>query len=344
MEYDRRIMTIIVTNFDDMAVFQPPNNYQTEPKFIRISTSQPALALRVVTMAYMDNTLIHGRFINMPPLNPDDAEELLAHGPPIDPNEPLTPDEEVFTTHYQYSDFDEVTLLNDRPRALQFFRWLKHIREHCSKLVVRPGDEVAAVTHAIPSTYGRHLEDLVPPLFPYDESQLPTQTIEHLRTIQRESPLAVSCIEDNLSKSASFSIKIEKSISEGDRSISTVYRCRITSIDGTPISDSPSLCLKLFDDRFQSLDFPYEDKEGPNETIIEEHAEPLQVQGEQGAWFRVSDEFLYSDARNYFASIMHADRHVMTEVAAYAKLKPVQGSIVPWFYGIHKVSHEAFRV
>ncbi|KAI0091005.1 hypothetical protein BDY19DRAFT_991597 [Irpex rosettiformis] len=223
LEHDPTLKTIIVTDFKDIAIFQTPSYVETERIFTRISTSEPALALRVLTMAYMDDLLYRGYFINSPRHDlGDEDEELGAHGPPINPNDPLMPDEQVFATHQRYYDFDEPTLLNDSARATQFFRWIKHVRQHCPKVVAHPGDEIVATAHVAPLA-----KTMAQPTFPFDRSQLPAETAEHLHTIQRQSPLAVNGIEGTLAGSNSFSIKIEGIVSEGSKkSISTVYRCR----------------------------------------------------------------------------------------------------------------------
>ncbi|KAI0091006.1 hypothetical protein BDY19DRAFT_904509 [Irpex rosettiformis] len=330
LEYDPTLKTIIVTDFKDIAVFQTPSYIEPERIFTRISTSEPALALRVLTMAYMNDLLLGGYFINSPGVDLEDEDkELGAHGPPINPDDPLMPDEQVFATHRRYSDFDEPTLLNDSARATQFFRWVKHVRQHCPKVVVHPGDEVGATARGVPFA-----KTMAQPTFPFDRSQLPTETAEHLHTIQRQSPLAINGIEDALASSNSFSIKIEGIVSEGsNKSISTVYRCRIVSIDGKRVSDSPDLCLKLFDDRFQPKECPNEDDEASGEDI-ERYNRMVRY---YMPWRKPEDTKVVDDyeRRDYFISAAHADQLAMTEAAAYDKLRSVQGSFIPWFYGVY---------
>ena len=337
-----------MTNFEDIAVFETPSESSPRSKYVytQISTCQPALALRVVTMAYMNMTLPHGYRIR--PIQPDFGDEvLIAQGPPVDPNQPLMPDEQVFEIHHRYSDFDEPTLLNDRARASQFFRWLNHIRQHCSKVLLRPGDEVTAVTHSVPSAYPN--DELAQPLFPFAHSDLPPETTAHLQAIQRPSPLAKHGLEDALRKSMSFSLKIDNVIHEGSvRSISTVYRCRILSIGGQPVSESPSLCLKLFDDRFQPGECPDEDdggneeKEASDNLKVDEEPDKASTILDSGAWLGFATEPEdYDEYRDYLTSVVQADRLVMAERAAYDKLLPVQGSLAPWFYGVHKVGYKA---
>lgn len=336
-----------MTNFEDIAVFQTPSSTQSKHVYTRISTTHPALALRVVTMAYTNSTLPRKYQIN--PIGPDFGDEVLvAQGPPVDPNEPLMPDEQLLATHQRFSDFDEPTLFNDRARASQFFRWLKHIRQHCSKVLIHPGDEVIATTHAVPSAYTN--VKLAQPLFPFIHSDLPSQTTAHFQAIQRQSPLATHGLEEAFGKSRSFSLKIDSVISEGsDRSISTVYRCRILSIDDQPVFESPSLCLKLFDDRFQPLECPDEKKEGKDEKKTSDQVNGGADEGSTTLTNGIQLSFAtepedYDEYRDYLTSIVQADHLVMAERAAYDKLLPVQGSLIPWFYGMHKVGHEVSSV
>ena len=333
-----------MTNFEDIAVFQCPIPEQPDHIYTRVSTTQPALSLRVLTMAYMNSMLPWGYRINATQPADFGDEELVVQGPPVDPNQPLIPDEQVFATHHRYSDFDEPTLLNDRARASQFFRWLNYIRQHCSKVILRPGDEVTAMTDAIPSVYAR--VKLPQPLFPFAHSDLPPQTTAHLHDIQRPSSLAQHCLEYVLRNSRSFSMKIDNVISEGSvRSISTVYRCRILSVDGRPISDSPSLCLKLFDDRFQPRECPDDDDEGDGERAANQGGgecdKPFAILDDGARLEFAAEPEDYDEYRDYLTSVVQADRLVMTEQAAYEKLLPVQGSLVPWFYGVHKVRYRS---
>lgn len=318
LEYGNSTRAIIVTNFKAIAVFES----LPVPTVTEISSCQPALALRATTMAYMNAMLYSDDFLSTPDLEPDDEE--LAAGPPTDPKESLLPDERVFATHQRYSDFDEPTLYRDPPRALQFFRWLKYAQEYCPKLVTKPDDEIVATTYQVPPSYAR-----MKPLFPFDpHHELPAETLKHLNAIQRPSPLAASGVEDKLKRCKSFSLKIEDVITAGSaKSVSSLYRCRIISLDDQTVPDSPNICLKVYDDRFQPL-------EGPGSWTEHWH---------KGIWRRMPDEQfqenLVSVLPHYIGLARSADRPLMSEVAAYHKLRPVQGSIVPWFYGAYKVNY-----
>ncbi|KAH7916633.1 hypothetical protein BJ138DRAFT_1139528 [Hygrophoropsis aurantiaca] len=302
LEYNPSVPSILVTNFKDIAVFLPPSWKRPEPVFERISTTQPTLALRVLSTAYLHDALPAGVYIDVP--RPDmevDENFIRPQGPPQDPRQPLLADDEVFETYHSHADFDIATLVRDRARALQFFRWHEHVQKRYSKLVARPDNTLIAATNKV----GQIVPDIYP-IYPFESSELPEDTTTHLKKIWRESPLVTAGINEPFQRSKSFMLKIQNVLSEGsERSICTVYRCQITSIDDKPMT-SPSLCLKLFDDRFQLLESPDEDEEEPDEVP------------------------------RWFDPVIIAGLYALNEAFAYDKLGPAQGSVVPWFYGTHQ--------
>ncbi len=239
--------TIIITNFKDIAIFSPPTIDHPESTVERISTTQPSLALRVLTTAYVLDAIPAGRFIDVP--SPDieiDEDVVLPEGPPQDP---LLGDEEVFATHRRHCDFDMATLVRDRARALQFFRWHEHVSKKFAKLVAHPKDMLTAKTNEV----GQVVPD-VRSIYPFDASEISSDTAAHFKAIQRESPLVTAGTAELFKQSKCFTLQIQDIVAEGSKcGICTVYRCQITSIDSVPVSISP-LCLKLFDDRFQLLE------------------------------------------------------------------------------------------
>lgn len=272
---------------------------------MRVSTTQPASALRVLATACVLEALPFPQYFNSPEIELE-IDETLIHpeGPPQDPNSPLLPDEHVFTTCNRNSDFDHATLVRDRERALQFFRWNKHMRETKSKLVAHPDDTLCAMTNES----GIHMppEAELTPIYPYDTSELPLDTVKHLQIIQRNSPLVTSGQQDAFQQSTAFTVKILDVLDGGAavRGICTVYRCHLSTIDGVSVHNSPSLCLKLFDDRFQPLEDPFLDDPIPR----------------------------------WFDPVTYAEGYAVTEALAYDKLRPVQGTVIPWFYGNHQVN------
>ena len=309
LECKPSVPSIIVTNFEDIAIFHPRAWNRPEPGFERISTTLPPLALRVISTGYVHSAFGHWGYINTPDPNMEVDETLiLPEGPPQGPNQPLLPDEQVFATYHRHSDFDIETLIRDRARALRFFRWKEEIQRRYSKIVAHPNDTLTALTNEV----GQIIPD-VHPLHPYDASEIPADTREHLASIQRESPLMTADLEVSLKRSETFTLEIQSILAKGSpRGICTVYRCQITSIDNIPVS-SPSLCLKLFYDRFQPLRSPDEDDEHLDETLPQ-----------------------------WFDSFVIAEMYAVNEAFAYEKLRPVQESVVPWFYGTHQVRDDVF--
>ncbi|KAJ4470835.1 hypothetical protein J3R30DRAFT_3408103 [Lentinula aciculospora] len=204
--------------------------------------TQPSLALRVLSTAYLLDALPGGIFINVP--RPDmeiDEDFVLPQGPLQDPHEPLLGDEEVFATHHHHSDFDRLMLVQDRPRVLQFFHWHEYVSQKFSKLVAHLNDTLTTKMNKV----GQIIPD-IRPIYPFDDSEIPSDT-----ATQRESPLVTDRVTKLFQQSNSFTLKLQFVVAEGsERGICTVYCVQLTSIDNVPMSVSP-LCLKLFDDRFQ---------------------------------------------------------------------------------------------
>lgn len=273
----------------------------------------PALALRAICAATIHESTITGIFIDTPgtDLVPySDPDLILPEGPPQDPDQPLLPDEEVFRTHRRFSEFDKVTLVRDSARALQFFRWHAFVRSNYPTLVLGPGDTVSSNSFITPET-----PEGFKPLYPFDWDDLPPDTSAHVRAIQRECPVEAAGLADALKGSKSIKLKIMDAISKGtDRGCATVYRGELTSIDNNPVSMSAQLCLKLFDDRFTRLYYP-----GGDEGELDE--KPLHC---------------------WFDYVRAAETKAWSEHCAYEKLRPVQGTVVPWYYGVYEVRPNFF--
>ncbi|KAJ3974805.1 hypothetical protein EV361DRAFT_597645 [Lentinula raphanica] len=298
MEYSPSA-TVIVTNFTDITIFLPSTRQSPEPTFERVSTIQPSLALRVITAAYLLSSDSMSRLLNTPLPGPDFDQECVVEGPSQNLHQPLS-DAELFATHHRHSDFDMVTLVRDRARTLQFFRWHEHMSKNLSKVVAHPRDTLTAKTNEVGPF---HIESR--PIYPFDITEIPPDTAAHLKATQRESPLVDAGVETSFKCSKAFTLEIQDVIDEGSESgICTVYRCHITTIDNIPVS-TPSLCLKLFDDRFQPLHSP-------------------------------EDTELNQDPLMRLSGIVYAELGALNEAFAYEKLLPVQGSVVPWFYGAHQ--------
>ncbi|KAF9486120.1 hypothetical protein BDN70DRAFT_926829 [Pholiota conissans] len=292
---------LIVSNFKGIVVFYPPSalNTTSEALFERVSTTEHSQALRTITTTFLVKSFQGAYpYINIPDFEPELEVDLV--GPSQDPNAPLLTDKELFATHHRHSDFDFISLIHDEARTLQFLRWKEYNLRTLSKVAMREGDVVRTVTDDC-GTFRRHPD--VRPIYPYDPSELPPDTLAHLEEIRRESPLASSGIAAALEKSNTFTLEIKSIISAGNESnMSTVYRCQITSIDDNSVSSSTPLCLKLFDDRFQKIDALSEDLDDPR----------------------------------WYDYVLFGETYAHNEATVYDKLFPVQGTVISWFYGVHQ--------
>ncbi|KAG6894545.1 hypothetical protein C0992_005679, partial [Termitomyces sp. T32_za158] len=231
--------TIVVTNFRDIAVFFP-SSFAPQPSFEQVSSAQFSLALQVISAACIHDALPGFFWVD----RPSECEFIPPEGPVQNPDAPLLSDDDLLATHRRHADFDIPTLLRDKARALQFFRWHDHVRRSHSKLVAQPKD----VLHAVPHAFNLPLR----PLYPFDARELPADTLRHITETQRASGMQASGIADRFVRAKSFLVEIQDIVSAGSEyGICTVYRCTIVSIDNVPVAVSPSLALKLFDDRFQ---------------------------------------------------------------------------------------------
>ncbi|KAJ3503619.1 hypothetical protein NLJ89_g8349 [Agrocybe chaxingu] len=292
---------VIATNFDDIAVFWTPDKENVRYyELVASDETRTLLALRTITAAHLLHALIYALYAPLP----DSAEKtgVLPEGPPVNENAPLVPDAVVFETYKRHSDFDLATLKRDRERALQFFRWKDHVRDTQEKLIVAPGDIVHAASNGLDEFA---LEPK--PYYPLDFSEIPPDTLAHLGAVHRLCPLSSLGLRERFLHSSSFNLEILGVIAEGSkRGVCTVYQCRIISLDNDEVVESPVLCLKLFDDRFQLLDPPEEEE----------------LEEEPSGWLD---------------RIALAEWDARQEHCAYKKLEDLHGTVFPWYYGAHQV-------
>lgn len=306
--------SVIVTNLSDILVFEW-DPWSADPQSIqyeRVQAHLPALALRGVAMACLNGST--KRQYLVPPFRYEgpDTFHVLPEGPPTNPDVPLLPDPELLLSHTRCSDFDLATVVRDRARALQFFRWHEAVRDSALKGVVQVADIVRGTTHDISPV------SIIPSLlFPLDPAQIPTDTQAHIDATRRTPPLSSSGLESAFAQSGSFELRIDELIAgSGERTMCTVYRCHLVALDGAAIESSPPLCLKLFDDRLQALKYPR-----PEAASYREPRLPY-----------------------LFAKVRVAEQYALDEKLAYDKMAFVQGSLLPWFYGMHRVSFVVFFI
>lgn len=320
---------IIVTNLQEIVVFvRSRDDDSYAGTYERVKMTDFPLALRAVTAAYLDRELPARAFLNCPDVDYGvDMDLVFPEGPQQDPSPQALPtDETIFATCHRHSDFDIPTLVRDPERALQFLRWCEFAQSRHSKIVAHSNDVLNAVTNEI----GPRCVPFPRPLFPLELSELPKETMSHLKEIQRQCPLAKAGLADLLAQSKGFSLKIRDLLSEGNRnSLGTIYRCEITSIDDQPTNGCPPLCLKLLDDRFQSLSMP----------------EPTpkfgfkRVDGELQQYSIPDERDPAEILHHLYYRMAFAESDALIETLVYEKLQLVQGSIIPWFYGAHQVRY-----
>lgn len=301
---------IICTDHNSLLILYRPSPNHERPENVLFSqcTKIPDLhALRIVVAAYIYECMKFYRFMEDSGL-PDHLDSILPHGPMNNPTLSIARDEGIRATCDRHSDFDLVALTRDHRRALQFFRWKAWVRETLSPEIVFPGDTVVGEALG----FARQEATLTP--F-YDMDEVPDDIACHIQSVQRLYPIGLS--PSTLAGSQSFSLRIlEELTPERTRTrtrLSRVYTCQIVSIDRAHMgADSPVLCLKLFDDRFLHMDDPrddgYSDEEPPGESELEQW------------WNRYENE----------------ENGVRCEDMTYERLRFMQGSLLPWYYGAHR--------
>ncbi|KAF7794387.1 hypothetical protein EIP86_005521 [Pleurotus ostreatoroseus] len=292
---------VIVTNLHEGVVFQysPAEAVQLYQRLI--STERIVLELRMVAAGYLHDALQMSGYIPIIGERGLSEDEVPMRGPPKNPEAPLLPDTEVLEKLKRHSDFDLVTLQRDKHYALQFLRWKEHVRAAESKLIAHPLDVIKAETN-------RLIHDLptLKPCIPLDVSELSPDTLAHVTSVQRPCPLSSSGLRERFHQSHHFTLEILEVVTEGSSlGICTVYKCRVTSVDGSDVDDGPVLCLKLFDDRFQPMSPPDENTE--------------------------NDEL----PPHWLVELAVAEWEARQEHTAYMQLEQFQGSIFPWYYGAH---------
>ncbi|OBZ76066.1 hypothetical protein A0H81_03271 [Grifola frondosa] len=296
---------VICTDLQSLLVFHPPssrsNDNMQDVLYERVEPMSDLRMIRIVLASYIYRALPHLLYITLPE-HPGFNMRRFPDGAPIDPNTPMKADEEVFSSCNRHTDFDRYALLFDRRRALQFLRWKKYVAENISLLIGVAGDILPATTDG----FVRQNAELSP-LYPLFEP--PSATTSHLDAVRRPCPLGSS--RELLSHSRAFTVELQRELTpiqtRGSRTrMGRTYTCRLVSIDGRSIGDkTPVLCLKLFDDRFYPLTYS---------------TDPLNYGYLENMGFGTAED------------------HIRREMAVYKKLAFAQGSIIPYFYGVHSVT------
>ena len=135
-----------------------------------------------------------------------------------------------------------------------------------------------------------------------------------MENILRPNPLS-SVLCSTLNDSKRFTIKLGRVLGHFGlkNAITRVHLCLIEAIDDHPIQNCPELVMKIFDDRFMDVKSNPYDEDG----VLE-----------------YTGDF---NANDWFQSVLTAEWHVRGELTAFEKMKKAQGSLIPYFYGAHKV-------
>ena len=265
-------------------------------------------AFRIIVAAYLLESMPQSAYLN-PPTEP--TGKYLFWLPPrrYDGNDKLLTDEQVFLKKHRHSDFDILKLIEDREAALQFFRWKRYVEKHVNPTITSAGDILECTTHDFDRRYHPPREICSKPIC--------ASTLQHMQNILRPNPLD-STLRLALNDSTHFTIKLGRALGSPNHDLKHVFArlhlCHIETIDERPVKHCPELVMKVFDDRFMEvLGNPY-DEDGvldPNQEDIETHL-----------WFQ---------------GVLTAEWHVRGESTAFEKMRMAQGSLIPYFYGAHKV-------
>lgn len=295
---------IICTDLNSLFILQLSASQSDVVTYEHLLLDQGLVAARVTIAAYIYKALPEDAYLTFPSAT-GAYDPPVVHGCLPDPSPRMLPDEEVLRDYQDHRNFDLYTLMNTPPRALQFLRWKEQMKERVTLLrTVRSGDILLA------SAGGFAKENaLLTPYWPVEVDSIPSETMECVRLVAR--PHGVDeATRVRFAASAAFELKIlEQLAAMRHPRGATVHRCEIVSIDGqTEVPGASNLCVKLFDDRLLVMHPP----EDPDESL---------VGPDEGWWCGWST----------------SEDSLRNEHAAYQQLSFAQGSLVPWYYGAHKV-------
>ena len=194
--------------------------------------------------AYLRRALPDGVYIHIPGKEEsDDFDGIIPEGPRLDP-QTLVSDEILFKSYYRHSDFDFVSLTQDRNRALQFLRWKTYVNTTVSPIYAAPKDIIRAATN------GFLLHNK--PINPYYQiDDLPTETLDYITSIKRMTSPDAQEVMRRLMSSASFELELMQDLTpqHDNRRLCRTYTCHLSSLDGQELHNPPlhsvSNCLMI---------------------------------------------------------------------------------------------------
>lgn len=298
----RRSKTI-VTDLKSVIVIHPAKRGTTSCEVEVIPLKDDLRSIRIITTAYLRESLYPGMYLNIPD---EPAGKYQFWLPSRHYESVLLTDEEVFQTKHRNSDFDILKLMEDRDGALQFFRWKQNLQKSLSPHITASGEDVECTTNDFDQQYR--------PPRGICSKPIPPQTLHHMETILRPNPFSPELLS-SLKGSKHFTITLGELLERTDLSeaVARVHLCHLKSIDGRPVENSPELVMKIFDDRFMRIINPYNEDGLLEEDVAVEHLP------------------------EWLQSVLTAEWHVRGELTAFEKMEMAQGSLIPYFFGAHKV-------
>ncbi|KAK7688521.1 hypothetical protein QCA50_008059 [Cerrena zonata] len=203
-------------------------------------------AAKVILAAYLTRPLLRMGYL----LEPELFESRGGVGPlhPL-PSVPVLPDDMIFSHCCRHSDFDYPLIYTSEAHRNQFYRWKQYMFNTVKSYTLASGDMLQGTTN--------EFVRLNPLLRPYYPALLPPRaTMEFFKKYRRPDPFLQ--FSSRFDRSSSFTIRIIKELSkdhsDGMPRPCRTYTCQLISTDNSPFSEHiPVLCLKLYDDRFLSL-------------------------------------------------------------------------------------------
>lgn len=286
-----------------MIIIDPANDGSNSHKVEVVPLKEDLRSFRILAAAYLLQSM--PKFIYLsPPIEP--MGKYVFWLPPRHYDDAPLTDEQVFQTKHRHSDFDILKLIDDRERALQFFRWKRYVEKTVSPHITSVDDEIECITNEFDRQYH--------PPRGLCWKPIPTHTLQHMKSVLRPNTLSSELLSA-VKNSKRFTIKLGRALGDPitNRIIARVHLCRITSIDGRPVENSPEIVMKIFDDRFMENPSPY------NEDGL------------------LEDDVSSTHLSEWFETVLTAEWHVRGELTALEKMEMAQGSLIPYFYGAHKV-------
>ncbi|EMD34425.1 hypothetical protein CERSUDRAFT_107602 [Gelatoporia subvermispora B] len=209
--------------------------------------------------------------------------------------------DEAIATRYAFEDWDLFTMQRCRDEWYLFWDWQHELRR---RALVRPLDKGDTLKIKLGSDFGtRHFLMRSP----YPKQPLPSEGYSIFATQARPRDDVIDAIFRDSGECDRLSDQhVVFTVSEVRRSGRLGYS---QVVFGTLVNNSTKLCLKLYDERF----FAIEEVEGYDDPLVQ------------------------CDPAQRFNDLMTATYLARNEETIYDRLSELQGSLLPYYYGIRRV-------